>query len=48
VHIFPLRDAQGNEYSAGRFGRLVAVLVAESALLVVALYVIAWIWESTS
>jgi hypothetical protein len=47
VPLFPLRDAQGNQYPARRFARVLTVLVAESALLVAALYLIAWVWQST-
>jgi hypothetical protein len=45
--IFTLRDAQGGEYPPGRLARLIAVLVVESAVLVVALYAIAGMWQAT-
>ena len=45
--FFTLRDAQGGVYPPGRLARLIAILVAESAVLVVALYAVAGIWQAT-
>jgi hypothetical protein len=45
--FFTLRDAQGQQYPPGRVAWLIAVLVAESAVLVAALFAIAAIWEAT-
>lgn len=47
MSLFPVHDAQGNEYSRAVFTRLLTVLVVESALIVVALYAIAFLWEAT-
>jgi hypothetical protein len=45
--IFTVADARGDLYPPGRFARLTAVLVVESAVLLVALYAIAGIWQAT-